>query len=140
MARFKVAWLVEISGRGTAIAGEIVDGVVGVGDHVVGPAVVPGLPFPIRGVEVADRISPAEWGVRLIVPQSPGGNHASARAEGGRVGWRRHHACLATKLEVVSAEPLCWFVAGRRTAMTPAEVQRLEEINRTHRRAFRIFP
>src|SRR4029450_4952232 len=116
MARFKVAWLVEISGRGTAIAGEIVDGVVGVGDHVVGPDVVPGLPFPIRGVEVADRISTGESWVSLIVPPPPGGNHAIEQIESWR-GWvGRHHAYLATKLEGVSAEPLCWVVAGRRTA------------------------
>jgi hypothetical protein len=93
MARFKIAWLAEITGRGTAIAGEVIDGVVRVGDLIVGPDGVPGVPFAIRGVEAADRISTGESWVSLIVPPPPAGPAPSALRDALSAG---------TVLEIVS--------------------------------------
>jgi hypothetical protein len=66
-------------------------------------------------------------------------NHAIEQIESWRSWVGRHHAYLATKLEGVSPDPLCWVIAGRRTTMAPRQVQRLEEINRMYRGVFRIF-
>jgi hypothetical protein len=73
MGRFKVAWLTEITGRGTAVAGEILDGTIRVGDRIVAPASLPGVPLPISGVVFADNVTTRESWVALVVPLPPAG-------------------------------------------------------------------
>ena len=73
MTRFKVAWLSAIAGRGTAIAGDVLDGTVRVGDRIVAPANMPGLPLAISGVEFADNVSTRESWVALLVAAPPTG-------------------------------------------------------------------
>jgi hypothetical protein len=63
----------EITGRGTAIAGEILDGTIRRGDRVIGPPSIPGVPLTIARVEFADRLSTRESWISLVVPPPPAG-------------------------------------------------------------------
>jgi hypothetical protein len=64
----------RITGRGTAIAGEILDGGFRVGDRLTVPASVSADPIEVIGVEFADNHSTREsWPVILVAlpPQGP---------------------------------------------------------------------
>lgn len=95
VARFKVAWVAEVTARGTVIAGEILDGKLRVGGCIVGPAGVPGLPLAIVGVEFADNLSTRVSWVCLVVPPPPVGPAGSLLKEALTGG---------TVLEVVSSD------------------------------------
>ena len=65
--------MAHITGRGSAIAGEIILGTIRVGDWVIAPTHMPGVPFKVGGVEFADNPSTKESWVALVVPDPPAG-------------------------------------------------------------------
>jgi hypothetical protein len=73
LAQFKVDWIARITGRGTAIAGQVIDGPVRVGDQIIVPTSDLGGPLIIVGVEAADNVSTGESWVTLVVPPAPAG-------------------------------------------------------------------
>jgi hypothetical protein len=78
MAQFRVSWVAHITGRGSAIAGEITLGTVRVGDWIVSPTDVPGAPLQVSGVEFADNPSTKESWVALLVAEHPAGPTTSS--------------------------------------------------------------
>ena len=73
LARFRVNWVAHITGRGTAIAGDILDGTVSVGDWIVAPTDISEAPLKVSGVEFADNPSTKESWVALFVTDPPAG-------------------------------------------------------------------
>lgn len=67
VARFRVDWLAQITRRGPAIAGEILEGRIRVGDRIVAPATIPGVPLDVMGVEFADNVSTRAYWISLLV-------------------------------------------------------------------------
>ncbi len=66
-------------------------------------------------------------------------NHAIEQIENWRAWVSRNHSYIASKLEDISPNPLCWLIAGRRTKLSRREMIRLAEINEEHKNAYKIF-
>ena len=66
-------------------------------------------------------------------------NHAIEQIENWRAWISRNHSYIASKLEGVSPNPICWLIAGRRTKLSHEEIKRLAEINEEHKNAYKIF-
>ena len=66
-------------------------------------------------------------------------NHAIEQIENWRAWVSANHSYIAKKLEGISPNPLCWLIAGRRTELSPEEIERLKEINDEHKGSYKIF-
>ena len=66
-------------------------------------------------------------------------NHAIEQIENWRAWINRNHSYIASKLEGVSPNPICWLIVGRRSTLSPKEIKRLAEINEEHKNAYKIF-
>lgn len=66
--RFKVKDIGEITGRGRVITGDILDGIVRIGDRLRSPRTGP---LVVTGVEFADNTSKHEYHVALVFAHAP---------------------------------------------------------------------
>jgi len=66
-------------------------------------------------------------------------NHAIEQIENWRAWISRNHAYIASKLEGISPNPVCWLIAGRRTKLSSKEMKRLAEINEQYQGSYKIF-
>ena len=66
-------------------------------------------------------------------------NHAIQQIENWRAWINRNHYYIASELEGVSPNPLCWLIAGRRSKLSSKEMERLAEINEEYKTAYKIF-
>jgi len=66
-------------------------------------------------------------------------NHAIEQMEKWRAWVGENHSYISSKLKGISPNPLCWLIAGRKTKLSPEEIERLAEINDEYKGSYKIF-